>query len=100
MGEKKLNDAAKFKIAHKEALIGCGLVIFNFLWWYGFAYGLGSGPPEEYTYILGFPAWFFMSSIVGLFLVIVIVFIIAKFVLKEVDFDKEYEDEDEEGENK
>jgi len=28
------------KIANREALIGVGLAIFNFIWWFGFAYGL------------------------------------------------------------
>ena len=30
----------RFKIAHKEAIIGVILVVINFLLWYGFAYGL------------------------------------------------------------
>ena len=35
----------RFKIAHKEAVIGVILVIINFLLWFGFAYGMGSGDP-------------------------------------------------------
>lgn len=77
----------RFKIAHKEALIGVALAIFNFIWWYGFAYGLGSRPPEEYTYILGLPDWFFYSCVVGFILMSVIVIIITKYVLKEVPLD-------------
>jgi len=38
----------RFKIAHREALIGIGLVIVNFAIWFGFAYGLGSGDPANY----------------------------------------------------
>ena len=49
----------RYRIANREALMGIGLVIVNFAIWYGFAYGLGSGDPEKYTYVLGFPAWFF-----------------------------------------
>ena len=79
----------RFRVAKKEALIGIGLVLFNFLWWYGFAYGLGSGSPEEYTYILGFPAWFFFSCIGGLIVMsILIVFVVKKF-FQEVPFDEE-----------
>lgn len=77
----------RFKIAHKEAFIGVALAIFNFIWWYGFAYGLGSRPPEEYTYILGLPDWFFYSCVVGFILMSVIVIIITKYVLKEVPLD-------------
>lgn len=29
----------RFKIAHKEALIGCMLVVINFIWWYGLHMG-------------------------------------------------------------
>lgn len=79
----------RFKIAHREALIGVGLAILHFAWWYGFAYGLGSKPVEEYTYILGFPDWFFYSCIVGFLLICVTVMILAKFVLKDVSFEEE-----------
>ena len=82
----------RFKIANREALIGCALAVFNFIWWYGFAYGLGSKPPEEYTYVFGFPAWFFWSCIVGVLVMIVLVMVVTKFFLKDVPFD-----EDEEG---
>ncbi|MEK4484636.1 YhdT family protein [Psychrobacillus sp. FSL H8-0484] len=78
-----------FKIAHREALIGVGLAIVHFVWWFGFAYGLGSRPVEEYTYILGFPDWFFYSCIIGFILVSVTVIILAKFVLKDVSFEEE-----------
>lgn len=58
---KDYHDDARFRIAHREALIGLGLAIINFIIWYGFAYGLGSKNPNEYTYVLGFPAWFFIA---------------------------------------
>ncbi|PIB73072.1 YhdT family protein, partial [Pseudomonas sp. 2822-17] len=60
---------------------------FNFIWWYAFAYGLGSKPVEEYTFVFGLPAWFFYSCVVGLVVVIVLVIIIVKFFLVEVSFD-------------
>lgn len=81
----------RFKIANKEALIGVGLVIFNFIWWYGFAYGLGSAPPEEYTYVFGLPAWFFYSCVVGTIIMIVLVIIVVKGFLTEVSFEEEEE---------
>ena len=86
MPKQKTTDR-RFKIANHEALIGCALAAFNIIWWYGFAYGLGSKPPEEYTYVLGFPAWFFWSCIVGFFVMVILVFLVVKFVLKEVPFD-------------
>src|SRR5699024_7848110 len=72
---------------NKEALIGCGLAIINFVWWYGFAYGLGDKPPEEYQYIFGLPAWFFLSCVVGLVVMITLVTIVVKFFLTEVPFE-------------
>jgi len=83
----------RFKIAHREAIIGCILVIINFVWWYGFAYGLGSKDPEQYTYVLGFPAWIFYSLIVGTLLMIILVTIVAKFILVDIPLeDDESED--------
>ncbi|WP_409369408.1 YhdT family protein [Lysinibacillus sp. 38-6] len=77
----------RFKIAHREALIGIGLVLVNFAIWYGFAYGLGSGDPSKYTYILGFPAWFFYSCIAGTGFMIVLIWLVLKFFFKEVPFE-------------
>lgn len=89
--EDQQRDDPRFIIAKHEALMGIALVIFNFLWWFGFAYGLGSKPVSEYSYILGLPSWFFYSCVVGLFVVIGLVFIMVKFFLKDVDFDGEHE---------
>lgn len=79
----------RFRIAHREALIGVGLAIVHFIWWYGFAYGLGSRPVEEYAYIFGLPDWFFYSCVVGFILICITVIVLAKFVLKDVSFEEE-----------
>lgn len=81
----------RYRIANREALIGIGLVIVNFAIWYGFAYGLGSGDPEKYTYVLGFPAWFFYSCIAGTVFMIILIYFVIKFFFKEVDFEEEEE---------
>lgn len=78
----------RFKIAHREALIGVALVIVNFIIWYGFAYGLGSAKVEDYTYILGLPAWFFYSCIAGTIFMIILVILALKFLFKEVPFEE------------
>lgn len=79
----------RYRIANREALMGIGLVIVNFAIWYGFAYGLGSGDPEKYTYVLGFPAWFFYSCIAGTVFMIILIYFVIKFFFKEVDFEEE-----------
>lgn len=55
----------RYKQCNKEAIMGIGLGILNLIWWFAWGYGLGSSPPEKYTYVLGFPLWFFMSCIIG-----------------------------------
>lgn len=83
----------RFKIAHKEAIIGIILVVINFLLWYGFAYGLGSGDPREYQYILGMPEWFFYSCVVGSIVMFILVSFSVKFLFKNVSFEEEDEGE-------
>jgi uncharacterized membrane protein YhdT len=78
----------RFKVAHREALIGVVLVIINFIIWYGFAYGLGSAKVEDYTYIFGLPAWFFYSCIAGTIFMIILVILTIKFLFKDVPFDE------------
>nr|WP_295971355.1 YhdT family protein [uncultured Bacillus sp.] len=79
----------RFKTAHKEAIIGIIIVILNFLLWYGFAYGMGSGDPREYKYILGMPEWFFYSCIVATIISTLLVIISVKFLFKEVSFEED-----------
>ncbi|MEC5425419.1 YhdT family protein [Virgibacillus sp. C22-A2] len=86
-------DEYLFKVANREALIGVGLVIFNFIWWYAFAYGLGSKDPAEYTYVFGFPAWFFYSCILGFIVMAVLVTIIVKKFFVAIPFDEGNESE-------
>lgn len=86
------NGDYRFKVANREALIGVGLVIFNFIWWYAFAYGLGSKDPSAYTYVFGLPAWFFYSCVLGFVVMALLVTIIVKCFFVDVPFDNEGED--------
>ncbi|WP_242222304.1 YhdT family protein [Bacillus cereus group sp. BfR-BA-01380] len=88
------HDDPRFRIAHREAWIGIGLAIINFVLWYGFAYGLGSGNPKEYTYILGFPAWFFYSCIMGFVVMVLLIVFVVRFVFQDVSFDEEEKSEE------
>lgn len=83
---------ARFKTANREALIGVVLVIINFAIWFGFAYGLGSGDPTEYNFILGFPAWFFYSCIAGTIFMIILIWAAIKVFFKDVSLLHEEED--------
>ena len=69
-----------FRQADREAYITLGLYALFFLWWTVSAFGLGSGDPEEYSYVFGLPAWFFYSCVAGYPLVTLILwFVIRKF---------------------
>lgn len=68
----------RYKQCNKEAFMGLGLGILNLIWWFATGYGLGSTSPENYSYILGFPAWFFVSCVIGgiLFTVLAIIMVL------------------------
>lgn len=91
---KDYHDDPRFRIAHREVLIGLGLAIINFIIWYGFAYGLGSKNPNEYTYVLGFPAWFFYSCIVGFIVMVILLSLVVRFVFQDISLDEEEKSEE------
>lgn len=86
--EEGFYEDPRYKQCNKEALYGVGLGILNLLWWLIFGYGLGSKPVDEYTYILGFPAWFFMSCILGSIIFIVLTFIMVNKKLEDMPLDR------------
>lgn len=90
---EQISDDPRYKIANREALIGIGIAIANFLWWFGFAYGFGSKDVDKYHYVFGFPAWFFYSCILGFIVFTILVIIIVQFFYKDIPLDAEYEDD-------
>lgn len=78
----------RYKQCNKEALMGLGLGLLNLVWWFVFGYGIGSQSPENYTYVMGFPTWFFMSCVIGglLFTVLAIIMVLKFF--KDMPLDK------------
>ncbi|MGD9567678.1 MAG: YhdT family protein [Sedimentibacter sp.] len=96
MKEKELNNLQggsfkedpRYKQCNKEALYGVILGLVNMVWWYAFGYGLGGKPVEEYTYILGFPTWFFVSCIVGSVIFIALTFVMVEKGFKDMPLDK------------
>lgn len=92
--ERKRKQDYRFRIANREALIGVALAVFNFIWWFAFAYGLGDRTPENYSYVFGLPAWFFYSCVLGFIIMTLLVIFVVKVWFVEVPFDEE------EGENR
>lgn len=74
----------RFIQASREAKLCLLLAALNFIWWFGFAYGLGSSPVQEYTWIWGLPAWFFFSCLLGLPLFVLLIYALVRLFFKEV----------------
>lgn len=77
----------RYRQADREALITLGMYAFFFLWWTLFAFGLGSGDPEDYSYVLGMPAWFFYSCVLGYPVICVVLWAVVKLYFKDMPLD-------------
>ena len=75
--------------ANREALISLALYGIFFLWWYFSAYGAGDADPQSYSYVWGFPSWFFYSCIVGYIGISVLVWIVVRVVFRESPLDED-----------
>ena len=82
-----------FKQADREALITLGLYAFFFLWWTFFAFWLGSGDPEDYSYVFGLPAWFFYSCVAGYPVITLILWVIIRKFFVDIPLDVPDEDD-------
>ena len=74
----------RFIQANKEALWATALALCYFAWWYLSAYIPGDVPVEAYTYIFGFPTWFFLSCIVGFVLFSILAALMVATVFKDI----------------
>ena len=85
-----VTEADKNRQIKKEALISVALYVAFFIWWYATGYGVASmGTPKTYTYVLGLPMWFFLSSVVGYVLFCVATVVVVKCFFKDFDLGKE-----------
>ncbi len=87
--EKGLEPDRRFPQADREAWITLGLYGLYFLWWYVTAYGLGGGNPEEYTYVFGFPAWFFYSCILGYPVLTLLLWLVVRCCFRDMPLEPE-----------
>lgn len=67
----------------KEVKYTIILYFMYFFWSILTAYLLGSGNPDEYSFILGFPTWFFFSCILSYIFCCIGVYLLIKFIFKE-----------------
>jgi len=77
----------RYKQADREALITLGVYAFFFLWWTIFAFGMGGGDPENYSYVLGMPSWFFYSCVLGYPVVAVVLWAVIRLFFVEMPLD-------------
>lgn len=77
----------RIRQANREALAVLAVYALYFLWWYVSGYGLGNKDPETYSYIFGFPAWFFYSCILGYPLTTVLLWLVVRLFFKEIPLD-------------
>ena len=91
-GAPILTEKERSRQIRKEAAVSMILYVAFFLWWYFTGYGLGSGDPKKYTYIMGLPMWFFLSCIVGYVGFCIASVIIVKKVFKNFSLEESEED--------
>lgn len=85
----KLSEKAKNRQINKEAIISIILYILYFIWWYVTGFGLGSGDPSSYKYVMGLPLWFVLSSFVGPIILIVAVTFTVKYLFVDIDLEND-----------
>jgi len=88
----QVKEDPRYGQARKEALCTIALAAANFIWWYAFAYGLGSRPVEEYTYVWGLPSWFFWSCVVGFLVFSFAAWIMVATCFKDIPLEGRQED--------
>lgn len=81
---KQISTDKRFIQANREAILSIALAVLNFIWWYAFAYGLGSKPVREYDYILGMPSWFFFSCVSGFAVFSFLAWVMVTLFFKEM----------------
>ena len=69
------------------ALFALAAYALYFLWWYLTAYGLGSDSPDNYSYTLGMPDWFFYSCVLGYPVACLLVWGLVRFFFKDMPLD-------------
>ncbi|HLR20697.1 MAG TPA: YhdT family protein [Tissierellaceae bacterium] len=88
LNEEGFYEDPRYKQCNREAIYGVLLGIGNLIWWFAFGYGLGDRPVSEYSYILGFPSWFFMSSVLGGLVFIILTFVMVNKGFKDMPLNK------------
>lgn len=77
--------SARLAQTNKEALLTLALYGAFFLWWCVFAFAPGADDPATYSYVFGFPAWFFYSCVLGYPLITLLLWVTLRLGFKDMD---------------
>ena len=83
----------RFRQADREAGIVLGMYGFFFLWWTFFAFGLGGGDPEHYSYVFGMPSWFFYSCVLGYPVLTLLLWVVIRLAFSHMPLDARVNEE-------
>lgn len=98
IGNDRMKYARNIQTGRPGGVDNAGALCLFFLWWTIFAFGLGSGDPEEYSYVFGLPAWFFYSCVLGYPVMALILWVVVRCFFADIPLD-ETEKSDEEEKN-
>jgi uncharacterized membrane protein YhdT len=86
--EYGIEEDPRLKTAFKEFLITMGLCLVYTGVTLAVAWLIGmSKPPQEYSYVLGFPTWFFLTIIVSPLVFFVVIIFLVKRVFKDMSLE-------------
>ena len=88
---KEMGPDRRFPQADREAWITLALYGLYFVWRYVCAYGLGGGDPEGYSYVFGFPAWFFYGCVLGYPVLTLLLWLVVRCCFKDLSLEAEEE---------
>lgn len=74
----------RYRECEREALYGILLGVINLAVWAIGGYWLGGGSAEDYSYIMGFPTWFFVSCVANSVLAIAGAIYIVKRKMRDM----------------
>lgn len=80
---------ARLAQSNREALLTLALYVFFAVWWCAFAFAPGADDPETYSYVLGLPAWFFYSCVLGYVLITVMLWLVLRLGFRDMSLDDE-----------
>ena len=84
----KLTEKERNPQIKKEAIASVIMYVVFFLWWYFTGFGIAeASDPKDYTYVMGLPLWFFLSSIVGYVWFCIATVLLVKFYFKHFSLD-------------